>query len=90
MRRRKRLIISGQFTGNYLQACLFDIGICYSIFFCRIGQVVTEQFRLPWLRNPTILSLTALGKERDQLLKTLHGFTEEVSQYYMIELLSFF
>ena len=35
---------------------------------------------MPWLRNPTILSLTALGKERDQLLKTLHGFTEEVSQ----------
>ncbi|EFX88388.1 hypothetical protein DAPPUDRAFT_311386 [Daphnia pulex] len=44
----------------------------------RIGQVITEQFQQPWLRNSTILSLSALGKERNQLLKTLHGFTEEV------------
>jgi hypothetical protein len=43
---------------------------------------------MPWLRNPTILSLTALGKERDQLLKTLHGFTAEVSQYFMMKLQS--
>jgi hypothetical protein len=40
---------------------------------------------MPWLKNPTILSLTALGKERNQLLKTLHGFTEEVSQYFVIK-----
>ncbi|XP_046450414.1 cytochrome P450 4C1-like isoform X3 [Daphnia pulex] len=44
----------------------------------RISQVFTELFQMPWLKNPTILSLTALGKERNQLLKTLHGFTEEV------------
>jgi hypothetical protein len=59
---------------------LFSVHNHRSIFF-RIGQVITEQFQQPWLRNPTILSLSALGKERNKLLKTLHGFTEEVSQY---------
>ena len=53
--------------------------IWFTIFFCyRIGQVITEFFQRPWLGNSTIRSFSALGKERDQLLKILHGFTEEV------------
>ena len=45
-----------------------------------MGQVIIEQFQQPWLEKPWIFSLSALGKEHDQLLKTLHGFTEGVSQ----------
>ncbi|XP_057367282.1 cytochrome P450 4C1-like [Daphnia carinata] len=44
----------------------------------RIGHLLVEQFQNPFMRNPTIFSFTALGKEHDQLLKTLHGFTENV------------
>ncbi|XP_032789185.2 cytochrome P450 4C1 [Daphnia magna] len=46
----------------------------------RIGQLLIEQFQNPFMRNPTIFSFTALGREHDQLLKTLHGFTESVIQ----------
>lgn len=45
-----------------------------------MGQVIIEQFQQPWLENPWIFSVSALGKEHDQLLKILHGFTEGVSQ----------
>ncbi|XP_046641989.1 cytochrome P450 4C1-like isoform X2 [Daphnia pulicaria] len=45
---------------------------------CRMGQVMITKFQKPWLENQRIFSLSALGKEHDQLLKTLHGFTEDI------------
>jgi hypothetical protein len=53
-------------------------------FLNRIGQVITELFQQPWLGNPIIRSFSTLRKEHDQLLKTLHGFTEEVNLQYAI------
>ncbi|KAI9563270.1 hypothetical protein GHT06_010728 [Daphnia sinensis] len=44
----------------------------------RIGKLLIEQFQNPFMRNPTIFSFTALGREHDRLLKILHGFTESV------------
>ncbi|XP_057367283.1 cytochrome P450 4C1-like [Daphnia carinata] len=44
----------------------------------RIGRLLVERFQNPFMRNPTIFSFTALGKEHERLLKTLHGFTESV------------
>ncbi|EFX88228.1 hypothetical protein DAPPUDRAFT_311767 [Daphnia pulex] len=44
----------------------------------RMGQLMVEQYMQPWLRNPTIFSLSSLGREHNRLLKTLHGFTKEV------------
>ncbi|KAI9563272.1 hypothetical protein GHT06_010730 [Daphnia sinensis] len=44
----------------------------------RIGKLLVEKFQNPFMANPTIFSFTALGREHDQLLKVLHGFTESV------------
>ncbi len=50
-------------------------------FFSRIGRVILKQFQQPWLRNQKVFALTALGREHDQLLKTLHSFTDDVSLF---------
>ncbi|KAI9563271.1 hypothetical protein GHT06_010729 [Daphnia sinensis] len=44
----------------------------------RIVQVVVEKQLQPWLENPWLFSLSTLGREHNQLLKTLHGFTKDV------------
>jgi hypothetical protein len=73
------LIIIRQFAGNKLQNCDYPINFsCVDSY--RMGQVMITKFQKPWLENQRIFSLSALGKEHDQLLKTLHGFTEDVSQ----------
>ncbi len=48
-----------------------------------------KKFQKPWLENPRIFSLSALGKEHDTLLKTLHGFTEDVSRGYKVKIYTF-
>ncbi|KAK4025904.1 hypothetical protein OUZ56_014940 [Daphnia magna] len=45
---------------------------------CRIGQLLVEKMLKPWLEHPLMFSLSALGREHNQLLEILHGFTENV------------
>jgi hypothetical protein len=93
MPKLRTLNTSGRFTGRKIynnnvvkKRNLFEIFLllpiafyvsCVTLF--RMGQVIIEQFQQPWLEHPWIFSLSALGREHDQLLKTLHGFTESVS-----------
>ncbi|KZS08909.1 Uncharacterized protein APZ42_027005 [Daphnia magna] len=44
----------------------------------RIGQLILEKMLRPWLEHPWVFSKSALGREHDQLLGTLHAFTDGV------------
>ncbi|XP_046636787.1 cytochrome P450 4C1-like isoform X1 [Daphnia pulicaria] len=69
-------IICDAVMGTKMNAQVEDSDYVKAVY--RIGQVFVERFQKPWLKNPRIFSLSALGREHDQLLKTLHGFTENV------------
>ncbi|KAI9563274.1 hypothetical protein GHT06_010732 [Daphnia sinensis] len=44
----------------------------------RMGQLIMEKMQKPWLNYPWIFSQSALGREHNRLLETLHAFTEGV------------
>lgn len=46
----------------------------------KIGKIFVYRTLRQWLRNNWIFSLTTKGKEQAKLLKTLHGFTDQIIQ----------
>ena len=61
------------------QNLLFDLSILFALKTLSMAKILVKKFQQPWLGYPKIFSLSALGKEHDRMLKTLHGFTENVS-----------
>lgn len=41
-------------------------------------SILVERFQQPWLEHNSIYYLTKLGREEKEILKILHGFTDEV------------
>ena len=49
--------------------------VCVSI---RASAVILKRFKSPWLWWDFIYNLTSDGREHNDLMKTLHGFTNKV------------
>ena len=43
-----------------------------------MNEIAKERLGKPWLANDLIFSFTPIGREHEQLLKIVHGFTEDV------------
>ncbi len=41
-------------------------------------SILVERFQQPWLEHNSVYYLTKLGREEKEILKILHGFTDEV------------
>lgn len=47
-------------------------------FFSRIGEIVNERQRSPWLWPDLVFKATQRGKEHDECLKVIHGIISNV------------
>ncbi len=50
----------------------------YYFVFQRITDIINHRIRSPWLWPSFVFNLSSIGRENNELLKVLHGFSQKV------------